>query len=204
MLWIGNSFLLGFALAMDCLALSIADGLVFGGVKKRKYFFIAAVFGIFQGVMPLLGFLLGQVFAEWIDKYDHWIGFALLLIIGGKMVYDGIKGILKPEEEKAKKFSYSAILLQGVADSIDALAVGITMYTNLGLQPSEAKGYEVYVGFGIICLMSFAISLLGLFGGRFFNKLLKGKIGVCNLIGGIILILLGVWMLLEGLHVLPF
>lgn len=117
------------------------------------------------------------------------------------MVYDGIKGLIKPEEEKPEQFSYPKVLLQGVADSIDALAVGIAMYANLGLEPAQAAGYEVYVAFFIICLMSFLISLAGLFGGRFFNKLLKGKISICNLIGGIILVLLGVFMLLEGLHI---
>ena len=202
MMWLGNSFILGFALAMDCFALSIADGLVFGNIKKRKYFFIAGVFGIFQGLMPLLGFLLGQIFSEWIDKYDHWIGFVLLSLIGLKMVYDGVKGLLKPEEEKPEQFSYPKVLLQGLADSIDALAVGIAMYVNLGLEPANAVGYEVYVAFFIICLMSFLISLTGLFGGRFFNKLLKGKISICNLIGGIILVFLGVFMLLEGLGIL--
>lgn len=202
MLWLGNAFVLGFALAMDCFALSIADGLVYGGIKKRKYFFIAGVFGVFQGIMPLIGFLLGQIFAEWIDRYDHWIGFALLALIGLKMVYDGIKGIIKPEEEKPEEFSYPKILLQGVADSIDALAVGIAMYSNLGLEASTAVGYEVYVAFFIICAMSFLISLAGLFGGRFFNKLLHGKISICNLIGGIILVLLGVFILLEGLNII--
>ncbi len=204
MLWLSNAFILGFALAMDCFALSIADGLVFGNIKKRKYFFIAGVFGVFQGLMPLIGFLLGQIFAEWIDKYDHWIGFVLLALIGLKMVYDGIKGIIKPEEEKPETFSYPKVLLQGVADSIDALAVGIAMYSNLGLEPQNAQGYEVYIAFIIICFMSFVISLAGLFGGRFFNRLLHGKISICNLIGGIILVLLGVFILLEGLGIVNF
>lgn len=200
--WIGNAFILGFALAMDCLALSVADGLVYGKEKKRKYFFIAGVFGLFQGLMPLIGFLLGQIFAETIDKYDHWIGFTLLLLIGGKMVFDGIKGLFKPETEVEQTFSYPKILLQGVADSIDALAIGITMYSNLGLDVNNVKGYEIYIGFLIIALMSFVISLIGLFGGRVINRLLKGKISLCNLIGGIILILLGVFLLLKGLSII--
>ena len=83
---------------MDCLALSITDGLCFQNIKKRKYFFIAGVFALGQFLFPLVGHfvgLLGQTyFTEWFDTYDHWIAFVLLCFIGGKMLYEGIKGMI--------------------------------------------------------------------------------------------------------------
>ena len=95
--WIWLSFIYGIALAMDCLALSITDGLCFQNIKKRKYFFIAGVFALGQFLFPLVGHfvgLLGQTyFTEWFDTYDHWIAFVLLCFIGGKMLYEGIKGM---------------------------------------------------------------------------------------------------------------
>jgi len=202
--WVVKAIVLGFALAMDCLALGITDGLVYGSIKKRKYFFIAAVFGVFQGLMPLLGYLFGRIFAEWIDQYDHWIGFALLTIIAAKMIFDGVKGLVEKEEAKPAAFTYRAIIFQGIADSIDALAVGISLEASLGLASGSMYGYEVYVSVLIIAVMSFGIALAGLFGGRFFYKLFKGHVGVCNLIGGIIVLILGVLLLLEGLNVIAF
>lgn len=202
--WLWKAFLLGFALAMDCLALGIGDGLVYAKERKRKFVFIAAVFGFFQGVMPLLGFLFGQLFANWIDQYDHWIGFALLMIVGGKMIFGGIKAFRHPENQLEKPFRYKEIFFQGVADSIDALAVGISLTANLGIENGSFASYEVYVSILIIALMSFLIALIGLFGGRFFNRLLKGREGVTNLLGGIIICLLALMILLEGLHLIVF
>jgi putative Mn2+ efflux pump MntP len=198
--WIGLSFLFGLALSMDCLALSITDGLVYQDLNKKKTFFIAGVFGLGQGLFPLLGFLLGQTFAEQIDSFDHYIAFGLLLLIGGKMIFDGIKGMVKPELRTPKKFSYGEVLLQGVADSIDALAIGITIRMNV----HATADYQIYVAFAIIAFCSFAISLVGLFAGKGINKLLKGKYEVSELIGGIVLVLLGTMLLLEGLNVISW
>jgi putative Mn2+ efflux pump MntP len=198
--WIGLSFLFGLALSMDCLALSITDGLVYQDLNKKKTFFIAGVFGLGQGLFPLLGFLLGQTFAEQIDSFDHYIAFGLLLLIGGKMIFDGIKGMVKPELRTPKKFSYGEVFLQGVADSIDALAIGITIRMNI----HATADYQIYVAFAIIAFCSFAISLVGLFTGKGINKLLKGKYEVSELIGGIVLVLLGTMLLLEGLNVISW
>ena len=198
--WLGLSFIFGIALAMDCFALSISDGLVYQDLDKKKPFFIAGVFGLAQGFFPLVGFLLGEVIAQQIDKYDHWIAFALLLVIGGKMIFEGTKGIIKPETKEPKKFSYGEVLVQGVADSIDALAVGITIRTNI----HATADYQIYVAFIIIAFCSFAISLIGLFSGKQINKLLRGKYEISEIIGGVILVLLGTLLLLEGLSVIVF
>lgn len=202
--WIGYSFIYGVALAMDCLALSIVDGLVYSKEKKRKFILIAAFFGLFQGLFPLIGYLLGSAFSQWMDQVDHWIGFGLLLFIGGKMVYEGLKAVFKKEEdaeEEVKPLTLKTIVLQSIADSIDALAIGITIKAFIHL-PETAVGYEVYVSFGIIAIVTFAISLVGLFGGKLINKLLKGKSEATNILGGVVLVTLGVLLLLEGIGVI--
>jgi len=198
--WLGLSFVFGIALAMDCLALSISDGLIYQNLNRKKSFFIAGVFGIAQGLFPLIGYLLGVAIAEQIDKYDHWIAFVLLLLIGGKMLFEGIKGSLKPESKEPKMFSYSEVLVQGVADSIDALAVGITIHTNI----HATANYQVYIAFAVIAFCSFTISLVGLFAGKQINKLLKGRYEISEIIGGVVLVILGTILLLEGLNIIAW
>lgn len=198
--WLGLAFVFGIALSMDCLALSISDGLVYQDLDKKKPFFIAGVFGLAQGLFPLIGFLLGEIIAEQIDAYDHWIAFALLVFIGAKMLYEGIKGCVKPETKAPKKFSYGEVLVQGVADSLDALAVGITIRTNI----HATADYQIYVAFAIIAFCSFVISLIGLFAGKQVNKLLRGHYEVSEIIGGAVLIVLGVILLLEGLNIIAW
>ncbi len=204
--WLWLSFIYGIALSMDCLALSIADGLVYSDLTKKKAFFIAGVFALGQGLFPLLGHLLGLAFSRWIDQYDHWIAFFLLAFIGGKMAIEGIIGILKPASKEAcdcqgnncKKFNYGEVIIQGIADSIDALAVGITIDTNI--HADSGATYEIYLAFGIIALCTFGLSILGIFAGKKISLLLKGKYEISNVIGGAVLILLGILILLEGLN----
>jgi putative Mn2+ efflux pump MntP len=196
--WIGYSFIYGVALAMDCLALSITDGLVYQDLGKKKPFFIAGVFALGQALFPLLGFLLGEAFSRFIDSFDHWIAFILLGFIGGKMLYEGIKGMVKPEEKEPKKFTYKEVLVQGVADSIDALAVGITLPTNIHTVGGY-DNYRIYIAVAIIGLVTFIISLLGLFAGKGINKLLKGRYEISEVLGGAVLIILGTIILVNGL-----
>lgn len=202
--WILYSIIYGVALAMDCLALSIVDGLVYAKEKKRKFVLIAAFFGLFQGLFPLIGYLLGAAFSQWIDQIDHWIGFGLLLFIGGKMVIEGVKAVVKKEgeeEEEPKPLTLKTIVLQSVADSIDAFAIGITIKAFIHL-PETAVGYEVFISFAIIAVVTFLISLVGLFGGKVINKILKGKSEATNILGGVVLVTLGILLLLEGLNVI--
>lgn len=201
--WIWLSFIYALALAMDCFALSVTDGLVYQKLGKWKPFFIAGIFGLFQGLFPLIGSFLGDALIQFIDKFDHWVAFGLLLLIGGKMLFEGIKGTVKPEEKKEKEFRYRDILLQGIADSIDALAIGLTLYENVRLVGTPV-GYEKYVICGIIAVVSFGISLVGIYGGKFINKLLKGRYEISEIIGGSVLIVLGVILVLEGCGVISF
>jgi putative Mn2+ efflux pump MntP len=203
--WIGLSFIYGIALAMDCLALSITDGLCFQNVSKRKYFFIAGVFALGQFLFPLLGHfigLIGQNYIQEFDKYDHWIAFALLVFIGGKMLYEGIKGMIKPEESKPMEFTYRYVLFQGVADSIDALVVGVTIGTNIHITVAGIGDYRPYIAFLIIGVMTFIISLVGLFAGKGISKLLKGRYEVSEILGGTVLVVLATLILLEGLNII--
>jgi manganese efflux pump family protein len=201
--WIWLSFIYGIALAMDCLALSITDGLCFENIDKKKYFFIAGVFAFGQFLFPLIGHLiglLGQTYTDWFDDYDHWIAFALLLFIGGKMLIEGLRGVIKPEERKPLAFSYHYVLFQGVADSIDALVVGVTIEANV----HTTADWQTYIAFAIIGLMTFLISLIGLFAGKGISKLLKGRYEISEVIGGVVLCVLAVLIVLEGYHMINF
>src|SRR5574344_1904851 len=183
--------LLGVALSMDAFAVSICDGLIYTDLNKKKGLFISSCFGLFQGVMPLIGFFIANLFYDYIKDAIPWIAFGLLLIIGGKMVVEGILSIRKTEDEKeAKKFSYKEVLIQGVATSIDALAVGVTLL-------SYSTTQTVWLHAGIITIITFLFCIVGLLLGKMIYKLLKGKYEIANIIGGCSLILLGVWIVLS-------
>ncbi len=201
--WLWLSIVFAFALSLDCFALSVSDGLAYPDMGRKKAFFTAGAFGLFQGLFPLAGFLLGLAFSEWIDFYDHWVGFALLLAIGLKMIIESVVELVKKKKENegessGKKLTYPMILIQGVADSIDALAIGVTVKTNI----QATSDYQIYLCFLIIAVISFGVSLLGIYGGRFFNRLFRGKVEITEIIGGSVLVILGVFILLEGLGIM--
>ena len=195
--------LLGIALAMDAFAVSITDGLIYTDISKKKIFFIAAVFGVMQALMPLIGYFIielvavivgnggsnaGQILATVVT----WLAFGLLLIIGTKMLIEAIIELRKPIEEKNPKlFSVKEVLMMGIATSIDALAAGITMHAGL------SNNATVWLHVSIILVITFGISLIGLFLGKQIMKLLKGKYEISGIIGGIILILLAVWVVVS-------
>jgi manganese efflux pump family protein len=196
--WIGTALLLGVALAMDCLALSITDGLVYKGLKVWQAIFIAFVYALLQGLFPLAGFFLGEAFINKISPWHLLVAFALLAVIGGKMAYDGIKGFIKPEERKEGKFSIPSVLLQGVADSIDAFAVGITLTSTINAaDPSSVPMWVTMWVIAIISICTFVISLLGVFLGKGINKILRGHYEVANLLGGLVLLGIGIKSLVE-------
>ena len=196
--------LLGVALSMDAFAVSITDGLTYTDINKKKSFFIAIVFGLMQALMPLIGFWLVQGIAAIVGENGgasagkimsdivSWVAFGLLLIIGGKMIIEGIKDIYKPEEEKEpKRFSIKEVLYFGVATSIDALGTGVALHSGL------STTVTIWLHVSIIMVITFSISLIGLFLGNRIEKLLKGKFEITAIIGGSILILLAVWIILS-------
>ena len=209
MLWslILSVFLSGISLSMDAFAVSICDGMVYQNLTKRKSVLIPLTFGLFQAVMPIIGFYVSMAFRqiEVFDAVDHWIAFALLLVIGGKMIFDGIKDLLKKEEEELqpKNFSIASVLLQGVATSIDALFVGFGLNVMLEGVVENVQLWA-WISVGIIGVTTFVIALVGVFLGRTVGKLFKKKASIAEIIGGVVLILIAVKILLNGLGVINF
>lgn len=193
-------FLIGIGLAMDAFAVSICDGITITNLNKRKAVVISATFGLMQGIMPIVGFFIGNLFYSYIKNFDHWVAFVLLLIIGGKMLYDGIKGLVKPEEAKPKVFSFKEVFVQGIATSIDALMIGITLCSvSMGLVDGNGFDWSIFVEAGIIIVVTFIISIIGVLLGGGINHLLKGKYSIAEIIGGVILIGIGVKVVLDHL-----
>lgn len=199
---------LGIALSMDAFAISITDGLIYVDIKKRHMFFIAGVFGFMQALMPLIGFWVieliayivgesgGQEAGNILSNVVTYISFGLLLIIGLKMLIEAIIDLKKPiEEKKPKKFSIKEVLFMGIATSIDALAVGVSLHADTYVDESK----YIFLHVAMIMVITFIISLCGLFFGKSINKLLKGKFEITSIIGGSILICLAVWILLSHL-----
>ena len=201
---IAKIILFGIALAMDAFAVSITDGLIYRDINKKKIFFIASTFGLMQGIMPCIGYFFIEIIslivgssnsanaAEIFATVVTWVSFALLLFIGIKMLIEGIIEIRKPQEEKKDKlFSVKEVLIMGVATAIDALAVGVSLHAGL------SNNLTILVHISIICVITFALSLVGLFLGKQILKLFKGKTEISVIIGGCILILLAVWVILS-------
>ena len=196
--------LLGIALSADAFAVSVTDGLTYSDINKKKSCFIAATFGIMQALMPLLGYWLVEGISKIVGESQSenagkimsdvvsWTAFALLIFIGSKMLIDAIKDIKKSEENKTiKKFSYKEVLYFGFATAIDALGSGVALHAGL------SNNTTIWLHVSIIMVITFTISLIGLFLGRQIEKLLKGKYEITGIIGGTILILLAVWIILS-------
>ena len=175
--------LIAVGLAMDSLAVSISGGIVMRPFCMRQSLRLALTMGIFQGGMTLLGWLMGVSFSSYITAFDHWIAFILLGFLGGKMIYESFG----EEETTISSFSTKTLLTLGVATSIDALAVGVSM---------AFLKTSIYFPAFIIGFVTFALSLIGVSSGYRFGKI-KG-INV-ELFGGIILIAIGVKILIEHL-----
>lgn len=184
-------FLIGVGLSMDAFAVALCKGL---NMKKINYvhtIIIALFFGGFQAFMPLLGWLLGKQFEEYIVSVDHWIAFGLLLYIGGKMVYEAIKGE-EEEEEISEKLDLKELTIMAVATSIDALAVGITL---------AFLKVNILGAISIIGVTTFILSIIGVMIGNRFGMRFKSK---AEIAGGVILILIGTKILLEHLGIFTF
>ena len=183
-----NSILLGIGLAMDAFSVSIANSLNEPGMKDSKMCGIAGTFAGFQFLMPLLGWFLVHTVSELFtafQKFIPWIALILLAFIGGKMVIEGIRG--QSEEEPAPAVGPGALLVQGVATSIDALSVGFTI--------SE---YDLFMAFSaslIIAAVTFVICIGGLKLGKTVGNALNGKASV---LGGLILIGIGLEIFIKG------
>lgn len=183
-----NSFLLGVGLAMDAFSVSLANGLREPKMARRKMCVVAAVFGLFQALMPLLGWLCVHTMLEHFrsfEKFIPWIALALLGWIGGKMLLEGLRG--EAEQEEVSGVGLVALLVQGVATSIDALSVGFTI--------AEYDVVMALVCAAIIAVVTFAICLGGLAIGKKFGTHLADKAGI---LGGAILLFIGLEIFISG------
>ena len=191
-------FLIGVGLSMDAFAVSVCKGLGMTKLNRKQAVTIGIYFGGFQALMPLVGYFLGVQFANYIENFDHWIAFILLVIIGGKMV---IEALTEKEEEteveKDKKLSHKEMLLLAIATSIDALAVGVSV----ALAYTKNSYFSIWGAVGLIGVTTFALSVFGVWVGNIFGSKYKKRAEVT---GGIILILIGSKVLFEHLGLLPF
>lgn len=179
-------FILAVGLSMDTFAVSVCKGLSLGKIKPKHMCIAGAWFGGFQALMPLIGYFLGSFFAEMIEKYDHWVAFVLLAIIGGNM----IKESFGKDEKVDSSMDVKSMLLLAIATSIDALAVGVT-FAFLQVQIVPAVSF--------IGVITFIFSAVGVKIGSLFGTKYKSK---AELFGGIVLVLIGIKILLEGIGVL--
>ena len=179
--------LLSVALAMDCFAVSLTRGTVTRQWRWAPLLFMALSFGVFQGCMPLVGYAVGYSFASLIDDYDHWVAFVLLAFIGGKMIWEDLRGGDSGEAVPGGGYTFKRVIVLSVATSIDALATGL-----LFLPYPDQLG----VGSFIIGAGSTLLSLLGCFVGYQLGKRVNFRFGV---LGGVILIGIGLKILLGHL-----
>lgn len=175
-------FLIALSLAMDAFAVSISNGVSVRGFGKKEAAKQGLYFGGFQFLMPLIGWFLGTSVKTYIESVDHWIAFALLAVIGGNMIRESLR---EEEEEGESSLTAKVLLLQAVATSIDALAVGIS-FAILDVNILQAAL--------IIGVVSFMLSYMGGMLGRQLGNFLQAK---AEIAGGIVLILIGCKILLE-------
>lgn len=174
--------ILAIALAMDSVAVSIAIGSKYKELLLPNALFVAAVFGFFQGVMPLAGYFIGISFAEYVQSFDHWIAFLLLVGLGGKMLYEAYKNEF---DEEVTDLSTKTLITLGIATSIDAMAIGVTF---------AFLKTDIFTAAGVIALVTFALCVIAVYVGKKLGSLLESK---AEMLGGFILIGLGFKILLE-------
>lgn len=177
-------FLIAVGLSMDAFAVSVCKGLAMPKCTFKKAAIVGLWFGGFQALMPAIGYILGAQFQEAIASIDHWIAFVLLALIGGNMIHEALDN---DEEEADASLDVKTMFLLAVATSIDALAIGITFaFLKVSIIPAVC-----FIG-----IVTFIISFAGVKMGNVFGARYKNK---AEIVGGVILILLGLKILLEHL-----
>ncbi len=188
LLFFVNSAMLGVGLAMDAFSVSMANGLNEPNMSKKKMCGVAGVFAVFQAAMPMIGWICVHTILQYFKAFEvmiPWIALALLAYIGGKMLYDGIKN--KDGEVEKPEVGLAALMIQGVATSIDALSVGFTI--------AEYGLIMAIVCALIIAVITFFICVGGLIIGKKFGTKLSNK---ASILGGVILIIIGLEIFITG------
>ena len=188
---IAELVVIALGLSMDAFAVAVCKGLNMRKIDYGQTALIALFFGGFQALMPFIGWLLGKQFESYITSIDHWIAFVLLSFIGGKMIYESFKKDDDPLTD-AGKLDLKELTVLAIATSIDALAVGITF----AFLKADIKISVLLIG-----VITFLLSALVVFIGNKFGEKYKNK---AELIGGLILLLLGIKILLEHLGIVRF
>ena len=181
---LGELFLLAVGLAMDAFAVAVCKGLSIQKLKLRHALLVGLWFGVFQALMPAVGYLLGSVFAGLVQAVDHWVAFILLGIIGGNMIREGVKG---DAEDCDPSLAFGTMLMLAVATSIDALAVGITF---------AFLRVDILWAITLIGVTTFVLSAIGVKAGGIVGERGKSR---AELAGGLVLILMGCKILVEHL-----
>ncbi len=187
---IAELLLLSLGLAMDAFSVSVCKGLSMKKLNMKGGVITALFFGVFQGIMPVIGYFLGSRFEKIISSYSHWISFGLLAFIGGKMILEACKHDENEENDKEYKLDLKELFILAIATSIDALAVGIVF---------AAEKTNLIFSVSVIGIITFILSLLGVFIGHKFGSKYEKK---AEFAGGTVLVLIGVKLLLEGLGVI--
>ena len=182
-----NSSLLGVGLAMDAFSVSLANGLHEPKMKKRKLFGVAGTFAFFQALMPLIGWVCVHTLVQYFEvfeKFVPWIALGLLGFIGGKMLYESIKG---DGEEEPPKVGFVGLIMQGIATSIDALSVGFTI--------ADYTLTMALLCAGVIAAITFVLCAVGIEVGKKFGTKFSEK---ATALGGVILIIIGIEIFITG------
>ncbi len=185
-----SAFFMGLGLSMDAFAVAICKGLKMQKLNYKQLSLIAIFFGGFQAIMPFIGWLLAHNFKNYIESFDHWIAFALLLFIGVKMIIEAFG----KEEDDCGCFDIKELFIMAIATSIDAMAAGIAFAFD-----GFNRYADILIAILIIGITTLVLSAFGVIIGHKFGAVYKSK---AELAGGIILILLGLKILLEHLGVI--
>lgn len=176
--------LLALGLSMDASAVSISNTLCIKKLTVKNILQMAVIFGLFQGLMPLIGYFAASVFSDVISQFDHWIAFILLSIIGGKMLHEAITA--EPDKDCSLfNLTLKLLLIQAVATSIDALAVGVSL---------SALSVNIYNAVIIISIITFICCTVAILTAKRFGNLLGKR---ADIVGGIILIAIGLKIFIE-------
>lgn len=187
---------LGVGLAMDACAVSMSNGLNEPQMRFGKATLIAAMFGFFQALMPMIGWVCVSFVVEAFERFAQWVPYialVLLVIIGGKMLYDGCKN-KDGGEKSAKKLTFGVLIVQAIATSIDALSTGFSLAKIAGDDPSS-DWWRALLSSGIIAIVTFCICLVAVYLGKKFGTKLGNK---AQILGGVILIAIGVEIFVTG------
>jgi putative Mn2+ efflux pump MntP len=173
-------------LSMDALAVSVTNGIMIKKLQVKHAFRIAFSFGFFQAIMPLIGWAAGITFSSYIKEIDHWIAFVLLVLVGGRMIWESISTSRKDEASK-NCLHFPTLLALSIATSLDALAVGVSF---------AFLDIIIWLPILIIGLITFVICFLGVILGNKLGALLGNRLGI---VGGLVLVGIGIKILIEHL-----